>query len=279
MDFSHELVVPNRDLPFKLFLFEGKNGGYFREKHWHRSVEIFAVLAGSLTFSINEEKTRLKDGEFILVNSNEIHSIAAPDPNQTVVLQIPLKALEDYCEEEKPVTFAHRTCGQDREVVNLVREMYRIYTAHETGYELLVQSCYYRLLYLLVTVYRKEQKEEQKKQSRRLEKLSRITAYIKENYRSPLSLDQVAARFGYSPAYLSRMFRKYAGINYNTYLLNVRLDSAYRELMNTHQEVGRIAEENGFPDGRAFSRAFRKKYGCVPSRYRKGQTGQKSASD
>ena len=40
MDFSHELVVPNRDLPFKLFLFEGKNGGYFREKHWHRSVEV-----------------------------------------------------------------------------------------------------------------------------------------------------------------------------------------------------------------------------------------------
>ena len=29
-DFKHELVLPNEDLPFKLFLFEGKEGNYRR---------------------------------------------------------------------------------------------------------------------------------------------------------------------------------------------------------------------------------------------------------
>ena len=41
--YQHEVIVPNKGLPFKLFLFEGKDGKYIREKHWHRSIEIFAV--------------------------------------------------------------------------------------------------------------------------------------------------------------------------------------------------------------------------------------------
>ena len=28
MEFQHELIIPNEGLPFKLFLFEGRNGNY-----------------------------------------------------------------------------------------------------------------------------------------------------------------------------------------------------------------------------------------------------------
>ena len=28
VEFKHELIIPNEDLPFKLFLFEGKDGNY-----------------------------------------------------------------------------------------------------------------------------------------------------------------------------------------------------------------------------------------------------------
>ena len=48
MEFQHELIIPNEGLPFKVFLFEGENGNYVREKHWHTSVEIFAVMEGRL---------------------------------------------------------------------------------------------------------------------------------------------------------------------------------------------------------------------------------------
>ena len=44
MEYSHEIIVPNDDLPFKMFIFEGSQGGYIRQKHWHRSIEIFAVF-------------------------------------------------------------------------------------------------------------------------------------------------------------------------------------------------------------------------------------------
>ena len=75
MEFSHELVLPNEDLPFRMFLFEGKDGNYVREKHWHRSIEMFVVLEGKLDFYINEEDIHLDEKSFVIVNSNELHSI------------------------------------------------------------------------------------------------------------------------------------------------------------------------------------------------------------
>ena len=32
-EYSHELVMANEDLPFKMFLFEGKDGNDFLDKH------------------------------------------------------------------------------------------------------------------------------------------------------------------------------------------------------------------------------------------------------
>ena len=43
MKYNHELIVPDEGLPFKMFIFEGKDGNYKREMHWHRSVEFFTV--------------------------------------------------------------------------------------------------------------------------------------------------------------------------------------------------------------------------------------------
>ena len=44
MEYSHEIIRPNEDIPFKLFVFEGSDGNYIRQKHWHRSIEIFALF-------------------------------------------------------------------------------------------------------------------------------------------------------------------------------------------------------------------------------------------
>lgn len=94
-EIQHELIMPNKDLPFKMFLFEGRDGNYIREKHWHRSIEIFAVFQGTLEFYLNDQEYLLECGDFIIVNSNEVHSIHAPKENMTVVLQMSLNMFEN----------------------------------------------------------------------------------------------------------------------------------------------------------------------------------------
>ena len=107
--------------------------------------------------------------------------------------------------------------------------------------------------------------------SRRLAALSKITTYMREHYREDIKLTELAEMFGYSDAYLSRMFRKYAKVNFKTYLQDIRMAYAYRELMNTDHTISAIALENGFCSSRGFAREFRKRYGILPSELLKEQ--------
>ena len=275
MEGSHELVLPNEDLSFRMFLFEGKDGNYVREKHWHRSIEMFVVLEGKLDFYINEEDIHLDKKTFVIVNSNELHSISASLPNKTIVLQMPLQTFERYYTDEQFICFTHRERVQDEQLVELVEKMYATYQEKEIGYELQVQSYFYRLLYLMVTKYRKMNVSgEIVREHRNRNRLSSITGYIKENFKEDLSLEGVAQSFGYSPTYLSRMFRKYTKINYKEYVQGIRLEYAYRELTGSDALVEEIAEHNGFADGRAFAKAFQKKYGVRPSEFRRRQKSE-----
>ena len=276
MGFEHELIIPNEGFPFKLFQFEGKDGHYVREKHWHRSIEIFAVFEGTLAFFINEEEYPLGSGEFILLNSNEIHSISSPEPNRTIVLQIPMNVLRNVETGEGLILFTHSPKRQDSKIMELIGSMYQELQERGSEYEWKVQSDFFMLVYLLLTKYRKREiLPEEIRHYRKLNRLSTITGYIRENYTKELSLEMVADRFGYSPSYLSRMFRKYAQTNYKTYLQNVRIEYGFQELANTDHTIGEIALNNGFPNQKAFTREFKKKYGILPSEYRRGQKNAK----
>ena len=280
MGFEHELIIPNEGFPFKLFQFEGKDGHYVREKHWHRSIEIFAVFEGTLAFFINEEEYPLGSGEFILLNSNEIHSISSPEANRTIVLQIPMNVLRNVETGGGLILFTHSPKRQDSKIMELIGSMYQELQERGSEYEWKVQSDFFMLVYLLLTKYRKREiLPEEIRHYRKLNRLSTITGYIRENYTKELSLEMVADRFGYSPSYLSRMFRKYAQTNYKTYLQNVRIEYGFQELANTDHTIGEIALNNGFPNQKAFTREFKKKYGILPSDYRRGQKNDKDNED
>lgn len=280
MEFQHELIIPNEGLPFKVFLFEGGNGNYVREKHWHTSIEIFAVMEGHLEFFMNKEEYPLKAGEQLIINSNEIHSIHAAERNKTVVLQIPLKQFENYFTAQRFIRFRSQDAEADGRLASLIKKLYKVYTARDTGYEFGTMSLFYEIMYMLVKNYRlTEAHEKEIRHSRKLDTLSKITTYMREHYKEDLKLSDLAATFGYSDAYLSRMFQKYAKINYKTYLQDIRMAYAYRDLMNTDRTISQIALDNGFCSSRGFSGEFQKRYGILPSEMRKqeNQKGQKNA--
>lgn len=270
MSDSHEVIIPNEGFPFKMFLFEGKDGSYKRARHWHRSIELFLVQEGTIDFYIGGQLRRLGQEEFILVNSNEVHSIDALHRNRTIVLQIPLKVFEDYLIDGSFILFTHGEPEQDEKMAHLLKKMYENYEAQGPGYELKVKSQFYMLLYLLVTKYRVGEVDvELLRRNKNLNKLSTITSYLKENYKKPLTLEELAQTFGYSPAYLSRMFKKYANTNYKHLLQDIRLEHGFQELLHTDKAIGQISMDAGFPNIKAFSQAFARHYGIQPAEYRK----------
>ena len=147
--------------------------------------------------------------------------------------------------------------------------MYESYLDREIGYELCVRALFYEKLCHLVTLYREDEAQEREiRHSRRLDALSKITTYMREHYQEDLKLSEVASTFGYSAEYLSRMFRKYAMVNFKTYLQDIRMAYAYRDLLNTDATISQIALEHGFCTSRSFSKEFQKRYGILPSKMR-----------
>ena len=153
--YQHEVIVPDKGFPFKLFLFEGHSGKYIREKHWHRSIEIFAVQEGELDFILDTTHYHLGEGEFIIVNSNEVHAIHANRPNHTIVLQIPLNQFASYFTGEQFIWFSHSERTYDEQVACLIFRMYKVYRMQTDGYDFEILSMFYQLLHILVKKYRK----------------------------------------------------------------------------------------------------------------------------
>ena len=77
---------------------------------------------------------------------------------------------------------------------------------------------------------------------------------------------------------LLHIFQKYAGINYKDYLQGVRVEYAFAELNRAEHTVSEVAFHHGFPSSRAFSKAFQKKYGMLPSAYLQRKTESSHSS-
>ena len=126
MEFRHEVVIPNEDLPFKMFIFEGKDGNYKVSTHWHQSVEIFLVTEGTIDFYIDSHYFSLKEHQFVIVNSNQVHSIDCPYSNNTIVLQIPVETFQLYHRETPYISFIPQSQEKNRELLAMGGEVSRL---------------------------------------------------------------------------------------------------------------------------------------------------------
>ena len=93
--------------------------------------------------------------------------------------------------------------------------------------------------------------------------------YLRENFRSPLRIGQLAASFDLSPDYLNRLFRQRTGETLTSALWKLRLEAAREELARTQAPIGWIAGETGFASESALDQRFRAVYGLTPGEYRR----------
>ena len=98
-----------------------------------------------------------------------------------------------------------------------------------------------------------------------------MLAFLQAHYREKLTLDQVAQAASVSRNTCLACFRRVLGLSPMEYLLNHRLEQACHLLLTTHWPVSQVAEACGFGDASYFGKAFRKKTGVSPARYRARQ--------
>lgn len=96
-----------------------------------------------------------------------------------------------------------------------------------------------------------------------------LLEYVYSNYRSQLSLRQVAEQFHMNPAYLGRVFQRATGVSFKQYVTRLRMDEAKRLLQSTDKLIYEIAEEVGFSGSSYFIERFTEEEGVSPLEFRK----------
>lgn len=92
--------------------------------------------------------------------------------------------------------------------------------------------------------------------------------WLENNLDKSLSLNDVAARSGYSKWHLQRMFRGVTGNALGSYIRTRRLSRAASELCLHNQSILDIALQSGFDSQQSFSRAFKRQFSQTPGAYR-----------
>lgn len=99
-------------------------------------------------------------------------------------------------------------------------------------------------------------------------KIRPVIAFIENNYKNPVSLEELAELIDVSKSYLCRVFKQAYGITPVTFLLNFRINKAKQLLISTDMKIRRLAAECGFNDTSYFCMVFKKSEGMTPEEFR-----------
>lgn len=104
------------------------------------------------------------------------------------------------------------------------------------------------------------------------QEIENALVYIEERYREDISLDEVAKYVNLTPSYVSKLFKKKLGVNFNTYLTTRKINEAKRMLKEENVNINEIAFIVGYNEPNYFCKVFKKIEGITPTKFRQNIT-------
>ena len=98
--------------------------------------------------------------------------------------------------------------------------------------------------------------------------LKLIFDFIEANYHQPITLNDVAKAFSYSPSYLTSLVRRLTGKTLYQWIVQRRMFQARRLLLSTELTVSQIAQAVGYLDTGHFVKHFRQIHNKPPKSWK-----------
>ncbi len=227
--------------------------------HWHEFYEIEYVLEGEAEFVINDKRQIAKKGTLFFITPVDFQSIEMKKgPFKVINIMFDGSLIEKELGGiiSNPVTI----CDYKREKLDMLVSEFR------KRHGLWKFSCRQILNLILADVCRAQGKtgEEIRKDFIRDEQL-----YLQKHFFENITLNDAAARAGFSPNYFSQLFHKETGKTFNKYLTDLRLSHAALLAEHTNRSVADICEQCGLSSPAHFMRLFKKNYGISVLGFRK----------
>ncbi len=276
MYYEHETI--HDDNLTQVYFSSVENSDILVPAHWHRHLEILYLTEGKMTACINEASYELLPSDILIVNARDIHYTHARRDCHYYLLQIPSIHLERISMDWKLLHFSEylpKDSSPDSlnfRLNGIFQTFMELEQQKEKGWHLLFLTRLYQFLYLLYTEGSSLLSVQNKNRTERdFLRVEQSMQYVRRHYREPISLHVIATRLSVTPEYFCRLFKKYTGQTFFTYVAQVRLLRFYQDLIQTDESITFLLEKNGITNYKQFMRMFKETYGTTPHRLRMQQ--------
>lgn len=254
-----------------------------RPEHAHSYHEIFYVLSGECRVLVNEHIHQMHHGDLVVITPGDLHIAKYETGNcEAVLIFFKLEFLrfndmQTFIQQDaKNIT--HSTFGTvpklyQSEFENILMRMVTE-CSNIDNYSPSFINCYMHELILNLFRHSVVITNEEDRIASGDADILKATRHIYQNYKKPLSLEEVSAVVALSPTYFSKKFKSVTGMGFKEYLNYVRLTHARTALLTTNNTITDIALESGFNDSNYFKDLFKKVYGSSPREYRRNRSNK-----
>lgn len=267
MEERYEIIDFKNIVPAKVFLHKIGNVN----AHWHNAIEILYDVEGEVDVTVNNVFFKLEENDLILINSCDVHSLYSKNGATLIAVQIDYKEFLKIVNDQSLRLNVNSTIDKthEKELNKLRKDIITLIRIDSLPNKYGLKNLIYLNSLLDNLTENFIDTTSEIKINKNLGKLKEITQYINDHYNENLSLEDVSDKAGVTPQYFSSFFKKNVGLSFLDYYSSVRLEKTLRDLMNCDDSIIDVAFRNGYDEPRTFVRAFKKKYGLLPSDYRK----------
>lgn len=271
-----EEVIHHDRLPAKILHQKLKNEDCFVPLHWHKDLEFNLMMKGNTEITVNGKINRVMQGEYIFINSKEIHMLAPPIgvPGFELDMEL-LTILWDYdflkYYSEYPVLYfdLEQNDAVKTEIGNILVKISKLFIDKEQYYEMDITAQLLIIGRLLLKYCAVFTNAFDSATDKAFYHMQNAVDYIEKNYNEEITLKQIANIMNMAPTYFSKKFHAVTGLSFSHYLNNCRLRNAMNDLANSDMTMTEIAYENGFPNVKAFIETFKRTLNVTPYQYKK----------
>lgn len=251
---------------------------YSAVSHWHEDLEFIVILSGRMSYNVNGTVLHLDTGNGIMVNSRQFHYGYSGDFTECeficILIHPSLLCINDFFENTyvtpitadtgHPYLLFDRNIPWHHQILDVLRNIYgQLRDEHAI---LQIQQSIFSLWLPLYQNFPKQQKPAAR-DGRQLAAVKKMVAFVRENYREKLSLEQIADSGNVCKSSCSALFRKYLQKTPVSYLTEYRLSRSIGLLLSSDLSITEISYEVGFHNASYYSETFRKYFHCTPREY------------
>jgi len=245
--------------------------------HWHKALELLLFVKGSTVCKLENSAFHAKAGDFLLINSHEVHETRCSDDAVYLCVHMDPAKLCRYVPEFDQLRFSLLYPESDTQASeaymklrSIMEELLRLVEENAQAYRLECQARLFDAAALLVKHFSQPLVPEETRLHRSdMTRLEPLLEYIQLHHGDELSLEDAASTMALNKEYFCRLFKKNMGVSFLQYLYQVRAAAVCRELESSDDPIGEIAQRHGFRDPKMLNQYFKELYGCTPSEKRK----------